>query len=119
MHSTYVKSRVLGQHKEYARFNATIRSLLRDSRILQVSKSIIVVLLSQFARTGYYQCPMVSNFRHSNIASEKLASIQESAGKAKLRVKQQVVTRWNSKLAMVQRLLEIKDELVVALSGLL
>ncbi|XP_049956584.1 E3 SUMO-protein ligase ZBED1-like [Schistocerca serialis cubense] len=61
---------------------------------------------------------VVTYFKQSNIANAELSNMQDIAGKQQLRLVQYVATRWNSRLAMIARLLEVKDELVLAPSHL-
>ncbi|XP_072400381.1 E3 SUMO-protein ligase ZBED1-like [Diabrotica undecimpunctata] len=61
---------------------------------------------------------LVNHFKHSSLACDKLRSVQEQMGLPNLKVKQEVVTRWNSCFHMLQRLLEIKNSLCVAVANL-
>lgn len=61
---------------------------------------------------------LVTHFKHSVLATEKLKNVQEQMGFPVLKVKQDVPTRWNSTLIMLERLLEIKNSLSVTLSNL-
>ncbi|XP_050305078.1 E3 SUMO-protein ligase ZBED1-like [Anthonomus grandis grandis] len=61
---------------------------------------------------------LVSYFKHSVLATEKLKTTQVQMGFPVLKIKQDVATRWNSTLFMLERLLEIKDALSVTLSSL-
>ncbi|XP_072400683.1 E3 SUMO-protein ligase ZBED1-like [Diabrotica undecimpunctata] len=61
---------------------------------------------------------LVNHFKHSSLAYDKLRSVQEQMGLPNLKVKQEVVTRWNSCFHMLQRLLEIKNPLCVAVANL-
>ncbi|CAG9829737.1 unnamed protein product [Diabrotica balteata] len=61
---------------------------------------------------------LVNHFKHSSLACDKLRSVQEQMGLPNLKVKQEVVTRWNSCFHMLQRLLEIKNPLCVAVANL-
>lgn len=61
---------------------------------------------------------LVTHFKHSVLASEKLTNTQKQMGFSVLKVKQDVSTRWNSSLIMLERLLEIKDALSITLSDL-
>lgn len=61
---------------------------------------------------------LVSYFKHSVQATEKLKTTQIQMGFPVLKIKQDVSTRWNSTLFMLERLLEIKDALSVILSSL-
>lgn len=61
---------------------------------------------------------IVTHFKHSVQATEKLKSIQEQMGLPTLKVKQDVTTRWNSTLIMMERLLQIKDPLSVTITNL-
>jgi hypothetical protein len=61
---------------------------------------------------------LVAHFKHSALATYKLRQFQEQMGLPILKVKQAVDTRWNSVLLMMERLLEIKDPLSVAVYNL-
>jgi hypothetical protein len=61
---------------------------------------------------------LVAHFKHSALATYKLRQSQEQMGLPVLKVKQAVDTRWNSVLLMMERLLEIKDPLSVAVYNL-
>lgn len=50
---------------------------------------------------------IVGHFKRSTVSANKLAMTQVQKGKAVLRVKQSVPTRWNSALNMFQRLLQV------------
>lgn len=54
---------------------------------------------------------IVSYFKRSTQAWEKLKKYQEQAGKSPKRPLQDVSTRWNSTFYMLRRLLEIKEEI--------
>lgn len=59
---------------------------------------------------------IVAYVKHSNLAEENLRKQQREMGRPELKLKQEVPTRWNSALYMLQRLLEVHDPLTVALS---
>lgn len=61
---------------------------------------------------------LVGHFKHSVLASEKLRQLQIQMGLSQLKVKQDVSTRWNSSLHMMERLIEIKDPLSAAITYL-
>lgn len=61
---------------------------------------------------------LVSFFKHSVFASEKLRKMQQQMGLPELKVKQDVSTRWNSSLIMMSRLNELKLPLSAVLSSL-
>jgi hypothetical protein len=44
---------------------------------------------------------IVSHFKHSNLAVEKLKEFQKQMSFPELKVKQDVITRWNSSLTMI------------------
>lgn len=58
---------------------------------------------------------IVQYFKRSSTALAKLHSVQEGIGLAKLKLKQDTVTRWNSTYDMLIRILETKDAVVSAL----
>lgn len=59
---------------------------------------------------------IVGFFKSSTLAATKLADCQSQLNKKVLKVKQEVVTRWNSTYIMIERLVSIKDELIMAFS---
>lgn len=61
---------------------------------------------------------LVGHFKHSVLASEKLRQLQVQMGLSQLKVKQDVTTRWNSSLHMMERLIEIKAHLFAAITYL-
>jgi len=61
---------------------------------------------------------IVGHFKHSNLATEKLKEFQKQMGLPELKVKQDVSTRWNSTLNMIERLIQIKNPLSAAISSL-
>ncbi|XP_022172647.1 zinc finger BED domain-containing protein 1-like [Myzus persicae] len=61
---------------------------------------------------------IVGHFKHSSYATEKLREFQKHMGLPELKVKQDVSTRWNSCLIMVERLIEIKNPISAAMSSL-
>ncbi|CAH0719244.1 unnamed protein product, partial [Brenthis ino] len=61
---------------------------------------------------------IISYFKRSNLAWTKLKKKQEQANKVAKRPIQDVVTGWNSTLYMLNRIVELKDEIKCALSNL-
>lgn len=61
---------------------------------------------------------IVGHFKHSTSATEKLKMYQNQMGLPQLKVKQDVSTRWNSKLILMERLLQIKAPLSAAITSL-
>lgn len=61
---------------------------------------------------------IVGHFKHSSFATDKLQEFQKQMGLPELKVKQDVNTRWNSSLIMIERLIKIKDPLSAAISSL-
>lgn len=61
---------------------------------------------------------IVGHFKHSVVATEKLKNMQKQMGLSELKVKQDVPTRWNSSLIMLERLLAIKEPLSAVITSL-
>ncbi|CAF4893692.1 unnamed protein product [Pieris macdunnoughi] len=80
---------------------------------LTVTDSFAVTCLDQILK----KCKLiVTFFKMSTLASDKLRAIQRELNKAELRVIQEVPTRWNSAYHMLQRLVTMKTELTLALN---
>lgn len=54
---------------------------------------------------------IASHFHHSNVAQDELCTLQEKLNQPKLKMIQECVTRWNSTLYMLERVLKNKDSL--------
>lgn len=61
---------------------------------------------------------LVGHFKHSVFASEKLKELQTQMGLPVLKVIQDVSTRWNSSVHMLDRLVQIKAPLSAAMTFL-
>ncbi|KAJ8877603.1 hypothetical protein PR048_022058 [Dryococelus australis] len=61
---------------------------------------------------------LVSHFKSSSTAAEKLRNMQRQMGEMELKLKQDVSTRWNSRLLMLERLLVVKELLSAAIYSL-
>ncbi|KAL4153182.1 hypothetical protein QTP88_001015 [Uroleucon formosanum] len=61
---------------------------------------------------------IVSHFKHSSYANGKLREFQLQMNLPILKVKQDNVTRWNSGLIMIKRLIDIKNPLSATMSSL-
>lgn len=58
---------------------------------------------------------IVGHFRHSALATSMLEDEFRKAGKSYVKLKQEVVTRWNSLFEMLRRILNAGDALTLAL----
>ncbi|CAG5052904.1 unnamed protein product [Parnassius apollo] len=80
---------------------------------LTVSDSFAVTCLDQILK----KCKsIVTFFKMSTLASDKLRAIQRELNKPELKVIQEVPTRWNSAYHMLQRIVTMKTELTLALN---
>jgi len=61
---------------------------------------------------------IVGHYKHSSFATGKLRDLQSQMNLPLLKVKQDVSTRWNSSLTMIERLLIIKIPLTASMSSL-
>ncbi|XP_008178492.1 zinc finger BED domain-containing protein 4-like [Acyrthosiphon pisum] len=61
---------------------------------------------------------IVGHYKHSGFATGKLRDLQSQMNLPLLKVKQDVSTRWNSSLTMIERLLTIKIPLTASMSSL-
>ncbi|XP_078023476.1 E3 SUMO-protein ligase ZBED1-like [Epinephelus lanceolatus] len=61
---------------------------------------------------------MVGYFRSSTTAKERLTQVQEQMGRPKLKLTQEVETRWNSTYHMLQRVFELREPVGAALANL-
>ncbi|CAG9840810.1 unnamed protein product [Diabrotica balteata] len=87
------------------RHHACVAHTLNLSVQEAISKDETVKQLIAKCRT------IVSHFNHSVVASERLKSMQKQLRCPLYKVKQDVSTRWNSTLTMMERLLLLKDPL--------
>ena len=58
---------------------------------------------------------IVSFFKHSNLANDSLCLVQKQCNVPPLNLLQECPTRWNSKLAMIKRFVELKEFIILAL----
>ncbi|XP_067633760.1 E3 SUMO-protein ligase ZBED1-like [Eurosta solidaginis] len=61
---------------------------------------------------------IVTYFNHSSQATEKLKNMQKQMGVTELRLKQDVPTRWNSTLIMMERICLVKEPLAAIITSL-
>lgn len=79
--------------------NLIVQSALRDIKDTQTKVKSIVEL-----------------FRRSVLASERLKATQKQLGEKELKVKQDIITRWNSTVDMFERILEIKKSVITTIA---
>lgn len=61
---------------------------------------------------------IVTHFKSSVVAADKLRNMQIQLNKSELKLKQDVCTRWNSAVVMIERILEVKEPLAAAIASL-
>lgn len=61
---------------------------------------------------------LVGHFKKNVVASEQLKNMQQQMGLPQLKLKQDVATRWNSSLIMMERLIQVKNPLSAVLVSL-
>ncbi|XP_047518057.1 E3 SUMO-protein ligase ZBED1-like [Pieris napi] len=73
---------------------------------------IVQLALKEIKPTQMKIKSLVEHFRRSPLASERLKTMQKQLQEKELKLKQDVVTRWNSTLDMFTRVLETKKSLM-------
>lgn len=61
---------------------------------------------------------IVTHFKKSTVASDKLKSIQRELNKSELKLVKHIEVRWNSAYHMIQRIIQVRDELTLAINQL-
>lgn len=59
----------------------------------------------------------MSHFKKSTVSSQNLKTMQKQMGLPELKLKQDVATRWNSSLLMMERLIAVKNPLSAVLAS--
>eukprot|EP00102_Acyrthosiphon_pisum_P010151 XP_008178343.1 PREDICTED: zinc finger BED domain-containing protein 4-like [Acyrthosiphon pisum] len=77
-----------------------------------INRNLDIVQILKKCRT------IVRHFKHSSYANGKLREFQLQMNLPILKMKQDVVTRWNSSLIMIERLIDIKNPLSATMSSL-
>ena len=96
--SNMVKAMAEANLPNFGCFAHTLQLVVHDGLLSQrVVKDLLSICRS-----------IVGHFKHSSVACLKLANIQENLDLPKHRLKQDVTTRWNSTLYMVESILEQK-----------
>jgi len=91
------------------RLNNIVKKSLKldsDDQLLP-NDQVQIITLIKLCRT------IVGHFKHSEVDTRQLAEKQQQMGVSVLKLKQDVSTRWNSTLIMLERLLEVKEPLTV------
>lgn len=86
-------------------FAHALNSVLHDTIQITEFKELIVKCKN-----------IVTYFRRSVLASDKLAAEMKRRGRTPLKLIQESETRWNSTLEMIKRIYEVRDELSVVIS---
>lgn len=69
---------------------------------------------NEYVKSLLARCKQIAtHFNHSITAQNELSDLQERLGLSKLAVVQECPTRWNSMFHMVERLIEIKDAIIL------
>jgi hypothetical protein len=101
----------------HTNIKATATKILRVSRLPCVAYLLNLIGNSAIAANKesetvpYVFCRLVCHFKKSVIAAEKIRCIKIQMGHEELKLKQDVPTRCNIALIMLERLLEIKEPL--------
>lgn len=102
----HVILRVNAKNMEKAMRDADLPSLPCMAHTLQLAVSEGVLSQRSFSDVIASGRRIVSHFKHSQLAYSRLQSIQKQLGQPIKRLQQDVPTRWNSTLYMLQSLLE-------------
>jgi len=78
-----------------------------DDQSIVTDDQVQIINLAKLCRS------IVGHFKHSEVHTRQLAEKQQQMGLRVLKLKQDVSTRWNSTLTMLERLLEVKEPLIV------
>lgn len=86
-----------------------------DCTIHQLQLCVRAALTSnEYVSTLMNKCKQIAtHFNHSVIAQKELSGFQERLGLRQLSVIQECTTRWNSRFYMIERLIEIKDAIIL------
>lgn len=96
--SNMIKALSEGGFPEFGCFAHSLQLVVHDGLL---SQRVVIDLLA-VSRS------IVGHFKHTSVACHKLARIQENLGLPQHTLKQDVSTRWNSTLYMIQSILEQK-----------
>ncbi|XP_037294153.1 zinc finger BED domain-containing protein 4-like [Manduca sexta] len=100
-----------------------VADILKIRHVPCFAHSLNLVIKEVLAEPGLKQliekCSMiVSHFKHSTLASDKLRSVQREINRPELKLVKFVETRWNSAFYMLKRILEVRQELTLVLGEL-
>ena len=104
-----IKKAIENLNKRHHPFVAHTLNLCVTDAIKQVSE--LSALLSTCRS-------LVTHFKHTTLASEQLKEMQRQMCLPELKLKQDVATRWNSSLIMIERLFALKQPLSAIITSL-
>ncbi|KAL4123358.1 hypothetical protein QTP88_015554 [Uroleucon formosanum] len=96
--------------QEYDNIHSKLKSILETIADLSITNDMWT--------SDCNKSTIVGHFKHSSYANGKLREFQLQMNLPILKVKQDIVTQWNSSLIMIERLIDIKTPLSATMSSL-